>query len=242
MYLRHTFTVEPVYLICMKLSRYNSESSWGIILLITLLFTIFVLPVIDFRWQKPLSWITDTLIFLAAIASVARRKKMVITIALVALALEWISDLFNLWLLNSVSKGLNSIFFLLVVILLIKQVATSEHVDLKVILGSVIGYLLLGLLYAIVINYIMVHDPAAFQVTQVQTREVSGHSWYGESVYFTFVTLATLGYGDILPLKPYARSLAIFITVSGQLYIAIIIALLVGKFAAVRHGRRGSGF
>ncbi len=221
----------------MKLLRYNSESSWGIILLITLLFTIFVLPAIDLHWQKSLSWITDALLFLSAISTVARRKKMVITLALVALALEWISDLFNLWLLNSVSKGLNSIFFLLVVVLLIKQVATSEHVDLKVILGSVIGYLLLGLLFTIVINYIMVHDPAAFQVIQAQTREVSEHSWHSESVYFTFVTLATLGYGDIIPLKPYARSLAIFMTVSGQLYIAIIIALLVGKFASVRQGK-----
>ncbi len=44
-------------------------------------------------------------------------------------------------------------------------------------------------------------------------------SWLSESIYFTFITLATLGYGDILPLKPYARSLAIFITVSELVFI-----------------------
>jgi hypothetical protein len=46
------------------------------------------------------------------------------------------------------------------------------------------------------------------------------------------VTLATLGYGDMVPLKPYSRSLATLITISGQLYVATIIGILIGKFAS----------
>jgi voltage-gated potassium channel len=53
-----------------------------------------------------------------------------------------------------------------------------------------------------------------------------------ESMYFGFVTLASLGYGDIVPLKPYTRSLATLIAISGQLYIATIIGILIGKFAS----------
>jgi len=55
-----------------------------------------------------------------------------------------------------------------------------------------------------------------------------------DSLYYVFVTLATLGYGDLLPVASHAKSLSILIAVSGQLYIAIIIALLVGKFSSKR--------
>jgi hypothetical protein len=44
--------------------------------------------------------------------------------------------------------------------------------------------------------------------------------------------MGTLGYGDILPVKPYTRSLASLMCIAGQLYIAIVIALLVGKYAS----------
>jgi voltage-gated potassium channel len=54
-------------------------------------------------------------------------------------------------------------------------------------------------------------------------------------VYFGFVTLSTLGYGDVVPLTPAARSLSIFISITGQMYIAIIIATLVSKYLGQRN-------
>ena len=57
-----------------------------------------------------------------------------------------------------------------------------------------------------------------------------GH--FSEYLYFTFVTFTTLGYGDIVPLTPLARSISILISVCGPLYLAIIIAMLVGKYAS----------
>jgi hypothetical protein len=53
-----------------------------------------------------------------------------------------------------------------------------------------------------------------------------------EYIYYTFVTFTTLGYGDIIPLKPISKSLALLISISGQIYVAIIIAMLVGKYAS----------
>jgi hypothetical protein len=52
------------------------------------------------------------------------------------------------------------------------------------------------------------------------------------SMYFGFVTFATLGYGDLIPVKQYAKSLSILIAVCGQLYVAVIISLLVGNFSS----------
>ena len=53
--------------------------------------------------------------------------------------------------------------------------------------------------------------------------------FYG-GLYFSFVTISTLGYGDISPLTPQGQAVAIFVAISGQLYLAILMAMLVGKF------------
>ena len=60
----------------------------------------------------------------------------------------------------------------------------------------------------------------------------SGHNEYPYHmyIYYAFITMTTTGYGDIVPLTPVARSLAVFISVTGQLYVAVVIALLVGKY------------
>ena len=94
------------------------------------------------------------------------------------------------------------------------------------------GYLLLGLIFSIFILFIMQSDPGAFSSPPKQAAESEESIGTSVPVYFSFVTLATLGYGDIVPLKPYTRSLATLIAVIGQFYIAIIVALLVGKFSA----------
>jgi hypothetical protein len=205
------------------------EVTWGMILLVSLIFIIFLLPVLPITWQAGGSRILYTIVYFSAIFSIEKRRKSILVLSILAFCMEWLAGLFDLWLMTAVSKSLNVMFFLIIAIILIKQVATAREVNLKVILGSVLGYLLLGLLFSIFVTYIMVQDPGAFNISQAGGQEPVTR--LSESIYFTFVSLATLGYGDILPLKPYSRSLAIFITISGQLYIAIIIAMLVGKFA-----------
>ena len=56
-------------------------------------------------------------------------------------------------------------------------------------------------------------------------------------LYFSFVTLTTLGYGDITPLSHLSRSTAVLLAITGQLYMTILIALLVGKFLARSEGK-----
>ncbi|NNL01024.1 MAG: two pore domain potassium channel family protein, partial [Eudoraea sp.] len=51
-------------------------------------------------------------------------------------------------------------------------------------------------------------------------------------VYYTLVTLTTVGYGDITPQIPVAKSLSMIIAISGQFYIAVVVAIIVGKFAS----------
>jgi hypothetical protein len=82
----------------------------------------------------------------------------------------------------------------------------------------------------------MLYDSNAFEfpvdLTIDANDQVDNFSTY---LYYGLVTLSTLGYGDIVPTMPFSKSLAILTSISGQLYIAIIIAMLVGKFASQKN-------
>ena len=53
---------------------------------------------------------------------------------------------------------------------------------------------------------------------------------FHDYIYFSFVTITTLGYGDITPIIPIAKSLTIALSLTGQLYLTILVAMLMGKF------------
>ena len=62
--------------------------------------------------------------------------------------------------------------------------------------------------------------------------DISKDEYRHVTIYYTYVTISTLGYGDLVPISPAGRSIATLISLSGQIYIAVIIAMLVGKFAS----------
>lgn len=149
-----------------------------------------------------------------------------------ALALVLTLSAARMWqfpVLLALTQALNFVFFGYVVVSLIRQIAGAGTVTKRVILQAINGYMLLGIVFTFLIALMAQYDNSAFNFSPDAT--------YGPNdvMYYVFVTFATLGYGDLLPVKPYAKSLAILISVSGQLYIAIIIALLVGKFSSRSH-------
>lgn len=91
--------------------------------------------------------------------------------------------------------------------------------------GAVAVYLLVGLLWALIYGVISATDPEAFKGIEIFTLEESGAQQ--DFIYFSFVTLTTLGYGDMSPVAPAAKTLAWFEAVFGQLYLGVTIARLV---------------
>lgn len=212
-----------------------SSSIWNSILVVSVIFTTFVLPVLPVEWQRSMFRFAYSVIYISALFSINKRSKTILFIFIATLFLEWFSSLFNLEWLLIISKSTNILFFLIIVFSLIMQIAKSREVTAVAILGSIAGYLLLGLVYSIFISIIIKNDPGAYSNMPVDLQQGDNYT-ASFSLYYTFVTIASLGYGDICPLKPYSRSLATFIAVSGQFYIAIIVALLVGKFSSQREG------
>jgi voltage-gated potassium channel len=216
----------------MKKSLLGSTITWHSILVMSILLSAFIIPLLPPAWGKAPAWIGFTLIFFSAVLSLEKRKIYILFLSSIALIMGWCSAIFDWPYIADISRGLNVIFFSIVVFSLISQVATARIVTSKVILESISGYILLGILYSLVIAGIISRDPGAFNIPYEGAGAEASVYNLSYSLYFGFVTLATLGYGDIVPLKPYSRALTTFICISGQLYIAIIIATLVGKFAS----------
>jgi voltage-gated potassium channel len=216
----------------MKRISWGSSTLWNTILLVAVIFAAFVLPILPVDWHRNIFRIIFTIIYFAAILSLEKRSNYHLMLFFSTLLVQWLSGIFNLSILLSISKGFNIIYFLVIVISLIRQIATARNVSAKVILDSFVGYMLLGLIFSIFVAFIMQKHQEAF--SSQKTSEMESQESLNRSIplYFSFVTLATLGYGDIVPLKPYTRSLSTLIAITGQFYIAIIVALLVGKFSA----------
>jgi voltage-gated potassium channel Kch len=104
------------------------------------------------------------------------------------------------------------------------QIAKSKKIGRLEFLEAVNTYLLFGIAASILFKAVYVIDPNTF------TSSLGTFDSRSDFIYFSFVTLTTLGYGDILPVSAAARSLVVFFSVSGQLYLTMIIALLVGKY------------
>ncbi|MCX6247349.1 MAG: ion channel [Bacteroidetes bacterium] len=218
----------------MEKASLRSALRWNTILVISVLLSAFILPILPSSWGRLPAWIGFNLIFLSGVLSLEKKRLYVYFLSLIALVVGWISTLNDWTIIADISRALNVIFFFLVVFSLIRQIATARIVTAKVILEAISGYILLGILFAVVIAGITQQDPGAFNITQHGSGTEVPADILGQSMYFAFVTLATLGYGDIVPLEPYSRALTTFICISGQLYIAIIIAVLVGKYASRR--------
>jgi voltage-gated potassium channel len=213
-------------------SRSHSFVSPNALLLFCLVLMIFFLSMLPVSYHPFAYNFLFSLIFLLSALSLQNiRRQPVIIAALLLIVSVWIAfqvDLLLLFLVSRIGQGL---FFVLIVIRLIKQTASAKNVGLRVISDSINGYLLVGVIYSIV-AYIMVRlQPEAYHFPEGEGG--NGPAVFSKMFYYTFVTYTSTGYGDITPLLPGARSFATLISATGQLYVAIIIALLVGKFSSI---------
>lgn len=201
----------------------KSKNYWSWILLLEIFFLIFLTSFFPENWQLILFPLLYSALYLTSVSGLEKNNKIMLWVAVSLLIAQGIFKLFNLQIIEAVSKLLNFGFFSFIVLSLIRQISSAKEVTKRVILEAVNGYLLMGLVFTFLIGLMIQFDPMSFNFTGTSLHD---------SMYFGFVTFATLGYGDLLPVKPYAKSLSILIAVCGQLYVAVIIALLVGKFSS----------
>jgi len=149
---------------------------------------------------------------------------------------------FGAWLDNA---GFDNFYLLLLLSFFIstalrtaKQVLFTGDIDGNKILGAICLYLLMGLIWAVLYTLVQLSFPGAF------TNISNGNAWFTlfpEFIYFSFVTITTLGFGDISPLLPIARFFVYFEAIVGQFYLAILVASLVGSHMSNFGGNLSKG-
>ncbi len=151
------------------------------------------------------------------------RIRLLILIAIMALAsiTRYATDY---QYFNFVYMFLLLAFFVSAAWLVGRKVLLTGRVDLNIITGSIALYLILGFIWAILYTFLIQLQPEAI-------RGLEPENWVNAlstMTYFSFVTLTTLGYGDISPVTPVAQVLVILEAVTGMFYFAILVASLIG--------------
>jgi hypothetical protein len=202
-----------------------------LLLLLTLL-TLFIVPVFPDLWLNRLYAAFFSAIFLCAAYALGGNRSLLFKISVLMVVATGISTFMGEGSIKSVIRSLQFIFFILLVSALIRKISVSPTVTGLVIMEAVTAYLLLGFAFGIMVLMAETMIGEAYSESFILTIGASEKPDIREALYYTFVTYTTTGYGDITPRHPVTRSLAMLISICGQLYVAIIIALLVGKFAA----------
>jgi len=127
-------------------------------------------------------------------------------------------------ILDTLAFFANTLFFIVVTLALVAQVAQAKSADGSTILAAINSYLLIGLTASLLLLILNIFAPQSFNQVDPDAATFSNF------LYFGFVTLTTLGYGDITPVTPMARSMSTFFALFGQLYLVIIMAMIIGKY------------
>ena len=126
-------------------------------------------------------------------------------------------------------------FLLVVIVSTLRDVTFSVRISFDRLIGAICVYLLLGLLWAIGYTLVDIASPGSFNGIE----HVNDGGWQSTWLYFSFVTMTTLGYGDVSPITPLARLLAYMQATVGLFYIATLVAGLVGAYTSAHGPEQG---
>lgn len=213
------------------LSRFWEPDSGPYALLVLLFLTVFVLsPLLSAHLVLPfILQIAISLILVVGAFNVSSRTSLR-TLALILALLSVVTGRLGLPFSQRVLEAINillSVGMLATFALLtIKRFLPRERPAAHRIAGAVAVYLLVGLIWARLYEVVEMVSPGAFRIPEGETLNSANLT------YFSFVTLATIGYGDIAPINIVARNLSVLEAIMGQLFLVILISRLVSEGSA----------
>ena len=177
--------------------------------------------------------IFTSVVLVSAVYAVSQKKGLfVLAVILVipVLAGRWSVYFVDNPFLDFMGMSFGVLFLAFTATNILAKVFEAKEVTADTISGAICVFLLIGLAWAFLYSVVEFLHPGSFNIAQ-SLAHTSIHSLHQQTtlfIYYSFVTLTTLGYGDITPLTPPARSLAVVEAVIGQLYLVVLIARLVG--------------
>jgi hypothetical protein len=120
----------------------------------------------------------------------------------------------------------SAVFLVQMLTMILTHIQKENEVTIDLIMAAACAYILLGIVWAYAYFFLQIFHPGSFNITENVTDDLVDFN------YYSFVTLTTVGYGDILAITRAARALSIFEAITGQLYLAIMISRLVGLYSS----------
>ena len=212
--------------------RRREKRSWLLLISILLFFTL--APLLEGHKIGGLLLILNLYVTLVAATSELADKRglfwSAIPIAALSMILLLASHYRPVWPLVFASDLVLTSFLMLVSVSLFIYLGERGQITKARLLISVSLYFLLGLSWFALYNVISTVEPGSF--AEAGKALTGDNTHWSSMLYFSLVTLTTLGYGDIVAVKPFARMIATLESSAGVLYIAITVARLVGASSA----------
>jgi len=171
-----------------------------------------------------------TAILISTVFALNKNKRYVIISSILAAPLIiaiWLTKLTDNSFLVPIGLLFGIFFFIFTAFHILKVILSREYVTLEVIVGAIAVYLMLGIIWSICYGFLETIYPGSFAFAK-PGETIDPYSL----IYFSFVTLTTLGYGDTVPITSMAQSLCIVEALVGQIYLVVLVAWLVGMFIA----------
>lgn len=220
----------PLHTVLEKFSGFWWSERGLSALLVLLLVTLLSAPLLKSGPAALLGSVFLSLLLLSGVATISDNVQHRIGAAAVALAsitLEWVSRLYPESIpLQTASSAVTLVYFILLTLVVMWRVFGEGPVTADRVRGAIAAYILVGVTWSIIYRLIDLQVPGAFNLTKgaagqaIPVRE-------SELTYYSFVTLTTVGYGDITPAHPIARTFVITEALIGQLFPATLLARLV---------------
>ena len=203
------------------------------VFLATLAFNLFGIllfnDAIFYAYLLPISLLLNIVL---GINLISRKKtKIVITVLFIATSLTSSFAMYdaNIADLNLLSFVFYFLFYVIITFEIVRQVWRIKEVDKNLIMGVISGYICLGLVGFFIFMAIEILHPGSFQSSLfADTYTIAQKS--DSLLYYSYITLLTIGYGEIVPLTTAAQKAAIFLGLLGQFYLVILTAVTVGKY------------
>lgn len=174
-----------------------------------------------------------TFVMCTGLTASGSRRKLTFALGSLALCAIWLNQLCP-QRCPALTFILPAMTFLAIVIAsLLRFSLRAKRVDAEVLCAGISVYLILGLLWGLAYAFVAQMDPKAFLFSSHSAREATMSGF--TTVYFSFTTLSTLGYGDITPASDIARMLAMVEAMTGTLFVGVMIARLVCLYSASIH-------
>jgi hypothetical protein len=202
-----------------------------LILLVLILATIVLTPFLDFFIEtRILMDICLTAVFIFIIFAIRYKRSHLIigTILVLPLILStWSYYFYDYHQISVLTSIFGALFFGYAVIIILRIIARSTDITRETIFSAVVAYLLIALMWAFLYMILELVAPGSFAISDQDIRKETMRF-----EYFSFVTITTLGYGDVTPLTNRASALALLEALIGQIYLVVLVAWLVGMFVS----------